>query len=391
MKYNSIEKKTVGSLFCNLDKDSQKVLDVFDTIVQGVQPLNSKQLRLLPQNIRQMSHELTDERFSRKSGYMNEATRLSAYTRYFMWWNLVRLTQVFSGLPKDTFSMLKDDSYCLDLGSGPLTLPIALYLARPELRSKKLNWYCVDISQNALSLGENILLSVIAKLGGEQWNVIRVKGEMGVHIKNKVDFVSSANMFNEIFWNTTKPLEELAKKHGTELFNYAKKDALWFIAEPGIPRSGRFISLLRDFFLRKNISIIAPCTHTESCPMDGRKGQKWCHFVFDGSVAPKGLQKMSTNAGLAKDRASISFVCATTNTLAERKNPSIRIVSDPITIRVGEREFKKTARYACSPWGLTLNTEQNQTFLSGQEVSVSISATAITKLPIDVKSKAKIL
>ncbi len=390
MKNNSsIEKKIVGNLFCNLDKDSQKILDSFDSIVQGVQPLNSKQMRTLFQNIRQMSHELTDERFSRKSGYMNEATRLSAYSRYFMWWNLVRLTQVFSGLPQDTFKNLDNDSYCLDLGSGPLTLPIALYLARPELRSKKLNWYCVDISQNALSLGENILLSVIAQLGGEQWNIIRVKGEMGVHIKNKVDFVTSANMFNEIFWNTTKPLEELAKKYGTELFNYAKKDAMWFIAEPGIPRSGRFISLLRDFFIRKNISIIAPCTHIKDCPMDGRKGQKWCHFVFDGALAPKNLQKMSTSAGLAKDRASISFVCATTKSLEERKNPSFRIVSDSITIRIGEKGYKKTARYVCAPWGLSLNIE-DKPHLSGQEVSFS-SVVDSARFPIDAKSKAKIL
>ncbi len=381
------EKKT--SLFASLDEDSQKVLNSFDEIVQGVQSLSSKQQRELPQNIRRLSHELTDERQLRKSGYMNEAARLSAYTRYFMWWNLVRLTSVFSALSDDAFSAIKDGDYCLDLGSGPLTLPIALYLARPDLRNKKLTWYCVDISQNALTLGENILLSVMAKLPGAEWNVMRIKGELGTKIKYPASLVTCANMFNELFWNTNKPLEELSKKYGTSLLQYAKKESLFFIAEPGIPRSARFVSLLRDFMMRKSFSILSPCTHDEKCPMDGRKGQKWCHFVLDGSVAPKGLQKMSTSAGLTKDRASISFVFASSIKKSEKKSSTIRVISDSIVVPLGEK--KKKGRYACAPWGLTLAMEGKGQYASGDEVECTLRKDEISKLPIDGKTKAKII
>ncbi len=391
MKGNTIIKQKKNSLFSSLTEDAQKVLETFDTIIQGVQPLSSKQMRLLPQNIRQLSHELTDDRASRKSGYMNEAARLSAYSRYFMWWNLVRLTSVFAALPKETFSGLDDQSYCLDLGSGPLTLPIALYLARPELREKKLLWYCVDISQNALSLGENYLLSVMSKLKGEEWKVIRIKGEMGVKIKQEAHLVTCANMFNELFWNTNKPLEELSKKYGTMLTTYARKDALFFIAEPGIPRSARFVSLLRDFLIRKNYSIVAPCTHEKNCPMDGRKGQKWCHFILDGSVAPKNLQKMSTLAGLTKDRASISFVCATSAKIPEKKQPSSRIISDSIIVPVGMNGVKKKGRYACAQWGLTLAMEGRDQYSSGDEVEYNLDQEMIARLPVDTKTKAKII
>ncbi len=384
---NSTEKK---SLFSTLDAEAQKVLDSFDGIMQGVQSLSSKQLRLLPQNIRQLSHELTDDRSSRKSGYMNEAARLSAYTRYFMWWNLVRLTSVFTALSDDAFSGIKDGDYCLDLGSGPLTLPIALYLARPDLRNKKLTWYCVDTSQNALTLGENILLSVMAKLPGAEWSVMRIKGEMGTKIKHPARFVTCANMFNELFWNTNKPLEELSKKYGTSLLQYAEKESLFFIAEPGIPRSARFVSLLRDFMMRKGFSILSPCTHDEKCPMDGRKGQKWCHFVLDGSVAPKGLQKMSTSAGLTKDRASISFVFATSSKSIEKKSNTIRIVSDPIIIPFGDKG-KKKGRYACASWGLTLAMEGKNQYASGDAIACTLSKEKIAQLPVDAKTKAKIV
>ncbi len=385
-----MDNKKLKSLFSSLDEKSQKVLDSFDEIVQGVQSLSSKQLRILPQNIRQLSHELTDERSSRKSGYMNEAARLSAYTRYFMWWNLVRLVSVFTALPQDAFSSLKEGSFCLDLGSGPLTLPIALYIARPELRSKKLSWYCVDTSQNALTLGENLLLSVVAKLGGEEWSVIRIKGEMGTKIKQPASLVTCANMFNELFWNTNKPLEELSKKYGTALLGYSTKESLFFIAEPGIPRSARFVSLLRDFFIRKGFSILSPCTHESTCPMDGRKGQKWCHFILDGSVAPKNLQKLSTQAGLTKDRASISFVFSSSAQTTDKKSNTIRIVSDSIIIPFGEKG-KKKGRYACAPWGLTLAMEGKNQYASGDEIEYNLSKEKIAQLPVDGKTKAKIV
>ncbi len=380
-----------SAVFSALQKDEQRVLDSFDTIIQGVQPLSSKQVRSLFQNIRDLSHELTDERSSRKSGYMNEAARLSAYTRYFMWWNLVRLTSVFASMPNESFAGIKDNSFCLDMGSGPLTVPIALYISRPDLRNKKLTWYCVDTSQNALALGENLLLSVMAQLPGEEWTIIRIKGEMGVKIKNSADFITCANMFNELFWNTNKPLEEIAKKYGTALVNYGGKESLYFIAEPGIPRSGRFISLLRDFMIRKKYAIISPCTHIQTCPMDGRKGQKWCHFVLDGSLAPKGLQKMSTQAGLTKDRASISFVYASAKETRAIQQDSFRVVSDPIIIPFGEKKIKKKGRYACAPWGLTLAMEGKVQYASGDEIEHNLTKSDILKLPIDGKTKAKVV
>ncbi len=387
-----IQKIKKDSVFASLDGKGKEILDSFDSIIQGVQPLSSKQIRLLPLNIRTLSHELTDDRSSRKSGYMNEAVRLSAYARYFAWWNLFRLTSVFSALPADAFTNLKDDSYCLDIGSGPLTVPIALYLSRPELRNVKLNWYCVDTSQNALLLGENILLSIMARLGGQAWNIIRIKGEFGVRIKKKVSFLSCANMFNELFWNTKKPLEELSKKYGLNLLSYIEKEALLFVAEPGIPRAARFVSLLRDVLMRNGISIVSPCTHTEACPMDGRKGQKWCHFILDGNAAPKALQKLSTSSGLTKDRASISFIFATTKKTQKKIKSSFRIISDPIIIPIGgEKKIKKKGRYACAPWGLTLAMEGKVQYTSGDEIENNLTKDEVSKLPIDAKTKAKIV
>ena len=44
---------------------------------------------------------------------MNENTQLSAYVRYFTWWNLVRLTKLFANLSASFFP--EDNSICLEV------------------------------------------------------------------------------------------------------------------------------------------------------------------------------------------------------------------------------------------------------------------------------------
>ena len=385
----------IEKMFKSLEKNQNSILENFDDILQNIKPLSSKQLYQLPNLIKELSHQLTDERSSRHNGYMNQTVMLTAYSRYFMWWNLFRLTNLFRGFPKNCFDFLKDDDYCLDLGSGPLTIPVALWLSRPELRKKKLTWYCTDISQTALSLGEEIFLSVVAKTLSndteiQPWKIIRVNGELGTEIRNKASFVTCANMFNELYYDTAKPLEEQAKKYTNTLISYATEKSMILVVEPAFPRSSRFISLTRDALIRKKFSIISPCPHTKECCMDGRKGGKWCHFVLDTSFAPKKLHKLSDKAGLPKDRASLSFVFAQNFEETQNDELKIRVVSDMIKL-----PQNATGRYACSRLGLTLvksNFANSKKFDSGSLISTEDATNKIeSSAKIDTKSGAKII
>ncbi|MGP1587142.1 MAG: small ribosomal subunit Rsm22 family protein [Treponemataceae bacterium] len=339
--------------FKNMNEQEKKVLDNFDEILQGIKKLSNKQLYCLPQNIKNLSHLLTDERSSRRNGYMNDTVMLFSYAHYFMWWNLYRLVNLFLTFPKDAFDNLSDGDCCLDLGSGPLTVITALWISRPELRSKKLVWYCMDISQNALSLGEEIFLTVVAKLkandccktdscksledselGVEPWKIIRIKGELGTKINNQIKFLTCANMFNELYYDTKMPLEEAAKRYTQSMLKYCEQvnSSSILVVEPAFPRSSRFVSLTRDALLRKKYAIIAPCLHSNSCPMDGRRGGKWCHFVFDTDHAPKKLRRLSDISSLSKDRACVSYVFASNSNC------------DPVScekIFLEERKFQK--------------------------------------------------
>ena len=397
----------------SIPAESKKIIENFEDIVADVRNLSGKQKVSLYGAIKNLSHQLTDDRNSRRLGYMNEASFISAYISYFMWWNLVRQVSLFSNLPKSAFTSLEnsENPVAIDVGSGTLTAVIALWLARPELRSKKITWYCMDLSQTALAAGEDLYLSIAAKTlkgesgsgiaftetrlktrltsfsaeGGrlpipiapaetEPWKIVRVKGAFGTSIKEKADFITCANVFNEIIQNKEMPTDFLAKKYTKELLSYLKsEDSAVLLVEPGDPHSARFISLMRDALIRQNYSPVAPCPHSEACPMAGRtsgkttnaygKNAKWCNFAFDTEAAPAKLLKLSEKAGLPKERASLSFIvvkkAAEKTEKSDKKLASektfIRIASDFIRLP----ELHKSGYYACSQFGMLLAVDES--------------------------------
>ena len=285
---------------------------------------------------------------------MNENIQLTAYVRYYTWWNLVRLTRLFSNLPEKSFP--KNDEICLDLGSGPLTVIISLWLSRPELRKLKLTWYCLDVSSNSMALGEDLYLSIAAKTGEEPWKIIRVKGSFGTALKQKASFITCANMINEMDQGAKMPPEYQTKKYFDQFNVYSTKDARFLLVEPGVPKSARTISLLRERFIKDGSSLIAPCPHYGECPMSGFKAytgskNKWCNFAFSTEAAPKKLLKLSTSAKLPKERATLSFISVVSDDVKADSADKIRIISDGFRLPNYMQGF-----YGCAECGLVLVT-----------------------------------
>ena len=374
MNKENITSKLITSLFdtTNLSKDTVSILNSFDEIIQGVRPLNSRQLQQLPEHIRNLSHQLTDDRASRRLGYMNDNIQLSSYVRYYTWWNLVRLTRLFANLPDSVFPT--SDTTCLDLGSGPLTVVSALWLARPELRKLRLTWYCLDVSANSMALGEDIYLSIAAKAKAadpsiEPWKIIRVKGPFGTPIREKAGFLTCANMLNELDQASDMPPEFQTKKYYEQLTRYTEKDAGIILVEPGVQKAARTLSLLRTRFIKDGRTIAAPCPHVQECPMSGFKAytgskNKWCNFAFSTEDAPRKLQKLSDMAKLPKERATLSFMAVShgegqTNTVST-DTTAIRITSDKLRL-----PNYMCGYYGCSQYGLVLVTlpDENNTRL----------------------------
>ncbi len=375
-------------------QEAKSVLEDFDQIVQWVSPLNSKQLQQLPDNIKALSHQLTDQRSERRLGYLNEKVQLSAYVRYYTWWNLVRLTRLFSNLNAESFP--EKDCICLDCGTGPLTIILALWLSRPELRKLNLTWYCLDVSANSMALGEDLYLSLAAKITGKTWKIIRVKGPFGTHIKEKAEFITCANMLNELDQAGDMPPEYQTKKYYEQFKNYGSDSTKYLLIEPGVPKASRTLSLIRERFIKEGRKIVGPCPHCDECPMNGFKAytgsqHKWCNFAFSTESAPAKLLRLSEKAKLPKERATLCYISVIPagekeSESSEDRNLLLRVASDPLKI-----PGTKSGFYACSKYGLILiKLLSDKNITSGDLLKVKLSRD-IEELPLDQKSGAKII
>ena len=242
-----------------------------------------------------------------------------------------------------------------------------------------------------------------ARLNEQPWKIIRVKGSFGTPIKQKAGFITCANMFNELDQATGMPPEFKVKKYYEQLQKYALGQAKYILVEPGVPKAARTLALLRDRFIKAGAFVTAPCPHDNKCPMDGFRAYtgskcKWCNFAFETGDAPRGLQKLSEQAKLPKERATLSFIAIDSRVKPENDKKGegllIRITSDKLRLPDYMCGF-----YGCSRLGLVLVTlpDANNTRLpkppfvpkSGDLIQVKIKTP--DSLPKDEKSGALVV
>ena len=341
-------------LFSPLENEISQTLNLISTCIDKTFPLPTRFRRDLPKDISELSQLLTNNRGARNETYLNKPAYLSAYIRYFLPWNVFRLCKL---LPNLSLSFNYEDAVT-DLGSGPLTFPLALWISYPALRNIPLEFRCVDQSSTALNAGKKLFFA----LAGEKspWRIKTIRDDINTEIKGKKSaFIFAGNVFNEQFLNI--PYKD---KHTFSLFTekttrlllrHSENKADILIVEPGIPQCGAFITSLRTLFLESNYTPHFPCTHKESCPFPSGEKTKWCHFTFETEDAPNDLLKLSEKAKLPKERASISFLFVS---LKEKKNLkeetlSTRIISDSFPIQMQNRTGVY-GRYACSGKGMLL-------------------------------------
>jgi hypothetical protein len=361
--------RIADSLFGQPAPEDAHILEDFGNLAQKARPLSARQQLGLGLEIKRLFHFLADERGTRRVDYLNNPASLAAYIRSYHWWNLVRLIRLFSG-PVGTALIPAggaEEIPCVDLGSGPFTVPIALWLSRPELRRRPLVWYCVDRSKSALTAGEELFLAAAARTvlvngdGPAPWRIVRVPGDVGTKIRRKARLVCAANVLNELIQARSSSCgrEPQGQRYAALLSAYADPDAASvLVVEPGTPPSARLLSSLRSAFGDAGWQVSAPCPHSGPCPMDGRSA-KWCNFAFSSRDAPRELRSVSKSAGLPKERVGLSF-------LLMHRTPSgaglpgippgspaasipVRVTSDAIILPGGRTGF-----YGCSKLGLVV-------------------------------------
>jgi hypothetical protein len=372
---------------------SPRVLEEALGLIDGTFPLPARFRAALPRDVAELSRLLTAGRGERSGGYLGRPPLLSAYLRYFLPWNLYRLSRLLPALPL----CLEEGDAVTDLGSGPLTLPAALWLFRPELRGKHLEFRCLDRTAAALEAGKRLFSRLAGP--GCPWTMRIIRAPLGAQIPGgRAALVTALNLFDEVLRDTGG--EGRAPRRGAEkqarlLSALASDRGSILVLEPGIPRSGDFIAALRAALLDQGRPPLSPCPHAGPCPLPGgrrlsgaAKGaapggkEKWCHFAFDTEDAPEALRRLSAAAGIPKERAVLSFLLAGPSAkAAEAAKPAkalpspaggktagsaaggtipVRIISDAFPVNESPRRGRGRpappayGRYGCSSRGLAL-------------------------------------
>jgi hypothetical protein len=403
--------------------ESIAALVALEGVLNEAVPLQSKHRTALKADIRKLWEDLTSDRESRTAEYLGSPPALSAYLRYFLPWNVFRLAALLANAD----FCLPDNAVIADIGSGPLTLPIALWIARPELREVPLTIYCMDRVERVLEAGITIFQTLCMRVGGRlpPWRIETRKDSFGSPLPERAHLLTAANVFNEFFWKDKRNLGERALDTARILLSYIKENGSLFVMEPGDPRSGALIAALRAALIAEGAPPLGPCPHSLSCPMPGifhhlfppeetrtvkkdpnvapsrfllppvvmpkkRDKYPWCHFGVDALKAPSWLETLSEEAGLPKERAVLSYLWAARGAVVrepvgipdpvrssehERRARAgrgilVRVVSEPFPLPDGS-----SGQYACSSLGYTLlkRPRGEESFDSGDLLEVTSS------------------
>jgi hypothetical protein len=393
--------------FPALAGDIGKVLEALGTVF----PVPASRRADLPAAVRDLSRILTTERGDMARSYWRTPRLTAAYLYYFLPWNICRLAH----LPAGQDLGLGPGARILDAGSGPLTLPLALWCTRPDMRSLPLEFVCADTAPHPLELGRDIFRALT---GGESpWRISTERASLDRMLlprgRRSYSLIAALNVLNELCGERGR---RDAERMGDDLENLAVAAAgrlapggRLLVLEPGTRLGGRIVALLRKDAPARGYRILAPCTHHAPCPMfrrsctepdaarprnakagAGPRFSGWCHFTCAAGGAPDGLLDLAKQAGLQKKRLSFSFLFmektadgppAPPEKDAGERNTLLRVLSDPITLpgKAG------AARYACSGKGPALLADAEY-IPSGALVRASVRRDAAGRVERDAKT-----
>lgn len=356
-------------LFSDITEESLEVLFRYQDILRKVFPLSKKHYSALPTAIRNLSAMLTWDREGKPpANYLSRMENLAAYAYYFIPWNLLRLSSLFPNLPG---LELAEGSQILDLGAGPLTLIQALWIFRPDLRKKHLNFICVDQTLVPLKLGEKLFDCLVEAGGGKEstnWRLELSKSPLHKTLHGKMDFIGALNVLNELKAPGTNKVR--SARQGLEssdaflaktLLKSLSPEGKLLLVEPGTRKASIGLVRLRKAILRSGGTSVSPCPHDFNCPFPGEGKKAWCHFNLPLQFPLKWLTELSRLAGLDKDRLSLSFLLVKNKKAApvERgEELAVRVTSGDFPLPSADKGSR--GRYGCSAYGKILLVSKAQ-------------------------------
>lgn len=270
--------------------------------VRSAMPLSGAHEKNLHFAVRDLSTLLTQDRAELRQSYWINKRLLAAYCRYFLPWNLLRLAWLLPGMDLD----MQPGDTILDLGSGPLTLPLALWLTKPAWRAMPITVICADISPAPLGTGRAVFHALA---GDSPWKIELWRGSLDTTLRDfsgRAKLICMGNVLNEMRPSRETPLEERLFSLVRRVASRLAPDGRFLAVEPGTRLGGKLIALTRLTAFAAHMTPEAPCPHWGPCPMLAAAATGWCHFSHPASNAPRTLAELARKAGLGKQSLSLS-------------------------------------------------------------------------------------
>lgn len=418
-------------LFSAPDSFARRALDYLYPVLDAVMPMTGQQRRDLPMACRDLSAMLTTEREGMTRHYWASPRLTSAYLRYFLPWNLVRLSAL---LPSLNFGRIPEEPLILDIGSGPFTLPMALWISRPDLRYRRVTVVGSDIAPHILELGRSIFEKLTESLGEKMlWSIRTMRAPVSLAPRRL--YAKPGDLWLACMGNVLNEMEDRRVKPGHRMSERMRAllESLWgmlgengqiFAVEPGTRQGGRLMAHLRksalggaeeeeedltafalkeeqagrlaeddqendneEFCLPPLFTPNSPCTHAGPCPMLDRRSTAWCHVNAPAEGAPEALRSLSASAGLNKDSISLSFLSLrklNPGELPPKEHTQVRVRARIISDAFVLPGHTGRARYACAAKGLCL-------IPNSAHLPSGALCTAFSTKERDMKSRAVIL
>lgn len=384
----------VSSLLAPLSQHSE--MEKLFTALEKVRPLSRKHRHSLGADINDLSRLLTCARGELRAPYWRNPAYISAYLYYFLPWNIIRLGRLLASLPLSDPNTL-ESPLLLDAGSGPLTLPLALWLFKPEWRQLPIHIAALDAARQPLELGNAIMQELAATLHQPPWQTTLITGPLVALGSFKPEkrqpwLISATNVLNEIKFRRHGPMTD---NDDPEDFPHASLLDAWqpllkktaspalLFVEPGTRLGSSAIMRMRQAALGAGFAAASPCTHQNACPLLAKSGS-WCHFVFSAQDAPGWLKTISHEAHLSKASLSLSPL------LLAQHPPANKWPQNSLPTRIVSQDFNVrgfSAHYGCNNKGLCLLPNSGCLY-SG---SLCLAAQPEPEPEIDSKSGAIVL
>lgn len=312
---------------------------------------NAEDTRYFSKGVLRLNPLFTTERTHRASNYFSDPILRSGYLAYYLPVNLIKTVMT---LERGFFTNViwPETIRIADLGAGPLTMSLGFLLWMAHAHPEKLRHHHIHIDafeQNPAILrdGEKILKNLLR----DQPLLATARVTLQTHRiqllhhrfrKNPCDLLLLGNFFNEIAerqdqWRFVQNVFPMITEIGSRVL----------IIEPGTKKSARDLQQLRDDLIsRGGFTVLSPCLHQNTCPLNLEAKGDWCHFTQDWQT-PDFIRDMDHVTRMDKKWLVYSY-------LLLEKNQDTMPAHDPFGYVAITNLFKKQGQHeivGCGPPG----------------------------------------